>query len=1569
MTSRRNQYASDQAEATGLEMGREQRHQSFAHAIADKYRFVRRDDRGRLSLTFREKGAAAAALPPASITTVVQQVQLKLGLLMPLQVQLDSMERRWLVQVERWLRGTDRSFDRVVKRVGQRLRENERQLPGVTLTAKSAPAPGQPSSSPRETRIIQTTRTVPGTAAQPKSLSDPNRGRSPDTPFIHADRRVHPEERAEDRRMNRSEEAAQEDRKQTERVEDLLERMRVEWRRAMRQAEMLTPGAMPGSAAGNRQKNAARTEGRIDRQSARHSGAEAERAEVGERNGASADEHKVKRDLAGERSVRVSDIAVDRADAAVGRQSHATLVMDRYMRMLGGNAAISSESGQDRGPALIRSQGAAGAALDLNGDETGAAKFSRGRIVPRAKIVQRSAAVHESRNEVAVGVPSAIGSANERDARQASRGTSGHTNWSAKLVHAVLGRLGGERSVTIRPFLNRTLDTPRTFAHVGDPSRIVTSERSNVRLQEAAENRGSTIAARAATAPSSPALTTAARSVIGSADSGSHQAVADDKSLPRSQSAAASESIASLSQSARTETGAASSMAKGALQLRLRRRPVQAPQESFTNTSIAVNRVERPRGNNANRDEVNRPGTLPGSRDARAAHDMAPSEVTPAAAADSPNGPTDDIGAKRERPTAPLLRRGLIGGFPALASASQSEGSKMLQAFRQRNTEGRRALSRWQLVEIDDAGVDQYGEKPGNYAYRPVRNTLLVQRTRHRNEPRSSNGEVYRGEISHSTAHSAKNSDIRITVKPATSTQTAIRGESPTLSSPVPAVRSWMTTAPLAQIQRFKHRLRSSARVRDAAGTANLEARAMPNLSLQNFRALGRPGDGSSVARRAVDPIHSTSGPLSENIMNRLDGRGFDGSHGAGIGATDGKRKLHMLSANPSISLILARKKTNPAGTTAASESRPSRSTSNRETGSEAAKRVIVQRSSPRMDVPVNNATMQQTSVQSTRRMDGSASDNEAAVHRVRGAVGPAGTASGANASGASAASTPIQQSGNSKIGNDVDATSIAVRAYLNAGRLQSQLHTLSAVIAEGALNRIGFVGNKSIWSHASTNPDTILTLRGEHADVVHVTARRAPVQAEKLRQEPSTRSVNVSSVRNMTIQLRRQRSNQAEFASSPNAASALISDETISVSVGERGEDRSGMPTKSARVETSAAPSTRRSAQQTKGLASASARHAVQANLSFVYATASRNLARLRIGSTAGRFAGRQEGSPLSARQTLKQRGQASVVRGMNERGLPGQRRVNRAQSAANDGIGFANAVHRKGRHAGAMPIAGPNGAESATSTSIDTSSESASRLNPLGANGLPSDAMRNAASGIASIDYTRASGLNHRLLPETSLNTARGNVLNNSRRASGLNHRQTAAERAHGSSLSRARGRLTSRIVINRPQVSEGTVRKRGGEGGQRVNRRLTLANLTHAVQLRNKGYAQAGRLEPTSAAQSVNAQAGAPLSGQGADRQSVTTPAMHYAAARAPIPAAPTRSALQPAMMQHASKTQAAPVQQVQPPNPVEPPKATTIDPALLQQMLNQLPQLQPDVIAGKVMTAIEKKMKFQQRTRGY
>ncbi|WP_274650187.1 hypothetical protein [Paenibacillus humicola] len=93
-----------------------------------------------------------------------------------------------------------------------------------------------------------------------------------------------------------------------------------------------------------------------------------------------------------------------------------------------------------------------------------------------------------------------------------------------------------------------------------------------------------------------------------------------------------------------------------------------------------------------------------------------------------------------------------------------------------------------------------------------------------------------------------------------------------------------------------------------------------------------------------------------------------------------------------------------------------------------------------------------------------------------------------------------------------------------------------------------------------------------------------------------------------------------------------------------------------------------------------------------------------------------------------------------------------------------------------------------------------------------------------------------------------------------------------------------------------------------------------------------------------------------------------AMHYtAAARQPAPP-PAVNMRPPATLLHAAKQAAAAS-----PAPVAaaPPQGATpgFDARQLQQMLAQLPQLQPDVIAENVYKALEKKMKFEQRRRGF
>ncbi|SFS59853.1 hypothetical protein [Paenibacillus sp. BC26] len=78
-------------------------HQAFGASIRDKYRFVRRDQWGRLPLTLREPdfgGDFVPQLPP----TILQQIALKLQLLMPLHVQWEAKEREWLTLAQKIIR-------------------------------------------------------------------------------------------------------------------------------------------------------------------------------------------------------------------------------------------------------------------------------------------------------------------------------------------------------------------------------------------------------------------------------------------------------------------------------------------------------------------------------------------------------------------------------------------------------------------------------------------------------------------------------------------------------------------------------------------------------------------------------------------------------------------------------------------------------------------------------------------------------------------------------------------------------------------------------------------------------------------------------------------------------------------------------------------------------------------------------------------------------------------------------------------------------------------------------------------------------------------------------------------------------------------------------------------------------------------------------------------------------------------------------------------------------------------------------------------------------------------------
>ncbi|SDW55120.1 hypothetical protein [Paenibacillus sp. CF384] len=78
-------------------------HQAFGASIRDKYRFVRRDQWGRLPLTLREPDSGGEVLPQLP-PTILQQIAIKLQLLMPLNVQWEAKEREWLTLAQKIIR-------------------------------------------------------------------------------------------------------------------------------------------------------------------------------------------------------------------------------------------------------------------------------------------------------------------------------------------------------------------------------------------------------------------------------------------------------------------------------------------------------------------------------------------------------------------------------------------------------------------------------------------------------------------------------------------------------------------------------------------------------------------------------------------------------------------------------------------------------------------------------------------------------------------------------------------------------------------------------------------------------------------------------------------------------------------------------------------------------------------------------------------------------------------------------------------------------------------------------------------------------------------------------------------------------------------------------------------------------------------------------------------------------------------------------------------------------------------------------------------------------------------------
>ncbi|TYP79672.1 hypothetical protein [Paenibacillus methanolicus] len=1555
MTSRRDQPSPAQSESALLDMGRAQRHQSFAQTIADKYRFVRRDDRGRLSLTFREKGAAAAALPPASITTVVQQVQLKLGLLMPMQVQLESIERRWLVQVERWLRGTDRSFDRVVKRVGQKLREDERREHSAAGNRTELNS----TASRQAAHGIPFTRSADGSRERSNPLSGGERGRAFDAPFIHAA----PRDRQEDADGTRSAQRDQEirvERQRVERVEDLLERSRVEWRRAMR----LT--AMPASSADNR-----RLEAEFMRK----------------RSGGELTQMKANQDPHASREIR----------------SHATVVLHRYLRMLDSRSPLAAEgSMQARRPGVIRNERVAQNDASIHGSfEAGEALPRRARIVQTPTNRDFSLEVR-SRMERSMQGSIAENSVQASEIGTANRGprASFHSTWSAQLVHAVLGRLAGERSATIRPFLNRAMDTSRTIGEHADTGRAARRQLDDVANPPRNRTASPAHVSEYRGAQRQDASTNRdAWSEQNSRNDARQETAAPLGSVSRMRSevdAAQSVTATTLGSTLRMQSGVyAPPLVKAApMQLRLVRRPHTGLESRDRRTKAsAIEHIEHLPGKDAQSKPTNRPDTKPALSGADADKQALPSKALAIngdiahQAAESGNGDS--------RQSMPQLKRTLPNGHPDLSVDRRNEG--MLPAFRRRDAESRLTLSRWQLVELTPAMAEPQVNQKEIIAYKPVRSTMLVQRIQSRGE-RDSRTSTGQDMTSSREANPAARGGIRFFVKQVHSTGSLERERAAWQSSAEPAARSWVTTASVPQIQRFKHRLRPQASTaKEANGilsqgpfTSKPLLKGLQSLIHKNSSTVTDLAPDDSAVRRPTNGASDIAKhpPRVERSLN--DVSVHDAEHPSALTSVNGsKRGLPALPPHSPVHLIFARRQAVAVDISSANERAAS---SSAEKVGEIAKRVIAQRAaSATGDFRDIRVIQQQSRGQIQGRQfvsqpgSSSADDARTSITRVRGTITQP-------ESGTTAPNTAVQQHATAKNEQADYDVSIAVRARLNVRRIQQHMPLLPDLISEGMLSRGGFEKG------------------GRSASLVHILARRLQADGEEARLGHRTDPLHELPVQTVRIHLRRGLLN-AEGSDRTARQNASHMPEHGNESVAARGSnpsservDNPAGPSHAARAKgTLSSPS--RQEQQPRHQTAELARLTFPASLSFVFAAAARNAARLRTGSTAGRFAGWNKGTPLSARQGAKQNDRTQAGQAISRVASHIQPKVDQpqAQKPAGRSVLSVNAIHRIFRQYGQAAIASLGNSVRVNTATAEAASALNTRKSRPGTLGDQNDFSRNPMQGNASVADNRFTILDYRLptaepVHPNQSSRARGGMISNAlthrtivvngnvQFTRSLNagiargrgpesgsaaNRQTAGSRIAGSQTmsdgSSRSARLTS-LQHTLQRRSSGLSSNLASSGIADVN--SASVNLTDAVQRRNRGYANAGRHNPTTSVQPANAQDVELAMGQAAGRQTAaSSPAMHYSAARPQASAASNRSAIQPAMMQHAAKTQPASAQPAQPVKTMEPARTPAIDPAQLQQALNQLPQLQPDVIAGKVMTAIEKKMKFQQRTRGY
>ncbi|MFB9329090.1 hypothetical protein ACFFSY_24405 [Paenibacillus aurantiacus] len=1601
MINREDVPSSDQSATAMLEMGRSQRHQSFAQTIADKYRFVRRDDRGRLSLTFREKGAAAAALPPASITTVVQHVQLKLGLLMPLQVQLETLERRWLMQVERWLKGTDRSFDRVVKRVGERLRDEDRRQPGVDRSAKAIPPAHNPSPAAQAASGIPASRPVAGANGLPKPMSSEDRGRRAETPFIHAYSRVRPEAMTDDGTSLRKLEL-QVDRHRDERVEDLLVRTREEWRRAWRREER------PASAAEGRHLDAGRN-GRGDHlHSMAQTRTNERRIEQGDKSSLPVQGANVRNDsqvIDSERE-RLNGTATP-VIASQAYRSQATVVMQRYLQKLNSSASLVSGVSALR-QALQHAGNIADVALNarsIDGSESGAAKSRNARIMQSATLfatspgVLNAERVHDVRSGAAPRVLvigrmrdihaglAAEGSEAGRtrevrtglatEARMADRKPSGHSKWSTQLVYAMLGRLAGERSVTIRPFLNRTLGANRIAAVNTDTDFELLRERRDARQQDAVTN---------------PPNTKPTRTVIAREDSPPTRMARDANRVTGSQGDTRAD-ISALHGNVVGTRGSAPltpGMTSAPIQLRLLRRPAMANVERHADATVQQRTVSHQQDANdtvqesharLQQDASKRPDA-PRTRNEVAASTASTTDGLPAI--DNPADRLAESADLRPSQSAPQHKRSLAKERQQSARGSQSAEGTMMQAYRRRDAEGRLAFSRWQLVEVEPAPDDGLGQKQASSTIRPVRSVLLVQRIR----SSENHGLLYEaGEeaISKASGRSARSGDIQLIVKPASSVQNADKlarqpsellsqqsllqpSVQPTSEQPSqqlsdlpsqqlsvqPSARSWIVATSPSQIQRYIHRLQTNGR---------------------------NPADGVNSGGAKSDASEHQS-PRRLNI-NGLSAIAYGNEH-----------SISSVTSDPSVRLILARRKANSTVITAGVGRDKTDSTTIREIRVEVKKQVTVQGTS------------------SSSR----ATDKQQAIGQVRS--------------------------------QDAQELSIAVRAQANVGRFKLQSRALSALIMDGALSRSKF-GIRDEHAEVGHILARRILPRGEQP----LQGRRAEAASESKEQ---TFHIHLRLNRTDREGFAAQ-SSRTSHVHSDEPIKFRESD----FNAGRTGSSSSPQQAKSATGTTS---TPLRQARQSIEQAAGTARFARAANLSLVFAAAARGLNRLHIGTTASRFTGLQGGRPLSARVADRKNRQVPVEHGSFDNGASQRSNTAaRVQSPASRSIGAMNAVHRNSDRTREPLSAAQGELRFARPGFPGSSAEGITHRNNPVANDVQSAVERSAARRISSLGDRHAADLSHRTstadgaspgiasrargIAQSDLFVDRPNVgSTHVRRARRSTADEVASRMLTGNAASRhlafgrenpapsvpntghrsvrqaivqhpMQPRLSASLARNAIQDAavvprnEGSIQTVNGSSGirdgnysltvrtipasiagqlaasnestiepnnsarpaaARMNRRLTQVNLTEAVQLRNRRYATAGRLDRSTADQPLQGQDGELSSRTGIERRTTSSsPPMHYTAARPQLAAGPSRANVlaQPAMMQHAAKTSPSQAQPVQPVMPIEPPRAAPIDPVVLQQALNQLPQLQPDVIAGKVMTAIEKKMKFQQRTRGY